>query len=104
MQLFQIVESRLVIIIESYFHVVMGSNIFFLLLRTLDHGLCNLCTKHQNMSCVVGCKTMQGTNHQSYEVQWGNRNIMPPPWPSSSSSSYYHHCKKKIYKEKKKEL
>jgi hypothetical protein len=31
MQLFQIVESRLVIIIKSYFHVAMGggSNIFF---------------------------------------------------------------------------
>jgi hypothetical protein len=28
--------------------------------------------KHQNMSCMVGCKTMQGTNHQAYEVQWGN--------------------------------
>jgi hypothetical protein len=29
MQLYQIVESRLVIIIKSYFHVVMDSNIFF---------------------------------------------------------------------------
>jgi hypothetical protein len=33
---------------------------------------CAILHETSKQCCVVGCKTMQGTNHQAYEVQWGN--------------------------------
>jgi hypothetical protein len=59
------VGSKLMVVIKSYFFVMMGSNP---MKNYIPYQVFVLCVQNLNMNHVVLCKTMQGTNDKAREV------------------------------------